>query len=379
MSSPATESSPAKFTGWGAFGKDSIEGNFKLFDYEPKKWDETDVDIKILYCGICASDLHTASSGWGEVKYPQVVGHEIVGHAVRVGKEVKHVKVGDLVGVGAQNDSCLECTRCKQDLEPYCDEGQVGTYNGIYKKGNGKGDQSYGGYANYHRAPGHFVIPIPAGVDPAHAAPLLCGGVTVFSPLKQYGAGTTAKDVGIVGLGGLGHFGVIFAKAMGANVSVISHSDSKKADAEKMGATTFIATGDGKADKFKPYARSLDLIISTNASHEMPLKGYLSLLRPGGILILVGVPEAPLTFHPMPLIMSNVLLGGSAIGSPKVIREMFEFVREHHVEPWIEKFPMGEVNKAVVDQHANKARFRYVLVTDEGAAFEASGAASSKL
>jgi alcohol dehydrogenase (NADP+) len=203
--------------------RNSIKGELRKFTYEPKKWDETDVDselpslpscssllltfnvclVKILYSGVCASDLHTMSSGWGAANYPCVVGHELVGTAIRVGSAVTHVKVGDLVGVGAQSDSCLECGQCKNQRESYCDDGMVGTYNGVYKKGNGKGDKSYGGYANYNRAPGHFVMKIPDGLDPAFAAPMLCGGVTVYSPLTQYGAGTTAKDVGIIGIGGL--------------------------------------------------------------------------------------------------------------------------------------------------------------------------------
>lgn len=359
-----------KFSGWGAFGTDSVKGNFKKFSYEPKKWAEDDVDIKILYSGICASDLHTAGGGWGTPEWPQVVGHEIVGIAVRVGSQVKHVKVGDMVGVGAQNDSCLECTQCKAHREPYCDQGQVGTYNGRYKRdGPGKGDKSYGGYADYHRAPGHFVLLIPAGLDPAMAAPMLCGGVTVYSPLVQYGAGTTAKDVGIVGIGGLGHFGLLFAKALGANVTAISHSENKRADAEKMGATRFIATHSGGKKDFAPYARSLDLIIATTNDTDMPLEGYLSLLRPGGQLILVGAPEKPLpSFSPFKLIMNNVSIGGSAIGSPKIIKDMLELAATQDIHPWIIKRPMDDVNSAVVDMLASKARYRYVLVNEANGA-----------
>ncbi|KAI5477824.1 alcohol dehydrogenase (NADP+) [Pseudohyphozyma bogoriensis] len=325
-----------KFSGWGAFSKDSIKGELKKFDYEPKKWSEEDVDIKIMYSGICASDLHTMSGGWGEVDYPQ-------------------------------NDSCLECSQCKAHREPYCDKGQVGTYAGkYYREGPGKGDKSYGGYADYHRAPGHFVIPIPDGLDPALAAPMLCGGVTVYSPLTQYGAGTTAKDVGIVGIGGLGHFGLLFAKALGANVTAISHSESKKADAEKMGATRFIATHNGGAEDFAPYKRSLDLIVATTNDTEMPLEGYLSLLRPGGNLILVGAPEKPLpSFAPFLLLMNNVHIGGSAIGSPAVIKEMLALAAKQEIHPWIIKRPIDDVNEAVKDMHASKARYRYVLVNEK--------------
>ncbi|GAA5851803.1 hypothetical protein JCM8547_000059 [Rhodosporidiobolus lusitaniae] len=194
-----------KFEEWNALGKDSIEGKMEWREYEPKPFAEDDVDIKIMYAGICASDLYTMSGGWGEVPYPQVVGHEIVGEVVHVGSQVKHVKVGDIAGVGAQNDSCRECSSCKAHREPYCEQGQVGICAGVYKRdGPGKGHKSYGGYANYHRAPAHFCVKIPDELDPAVAAPLLCAGGTVYSPLTQYSAVQRAKDVGIVGIGGLG-------------------------------------------------------------------------------------------------------------------------------------------------------------------------------
>ncbi|GAA6020963.1 hypothetical protein JCM11491_001566 [Sporobolomyces phaffii] len=358
-----------KFEGWAAQGKDSVEGKLEFIDYSDlvKPFCDDDVDIKILYAGICSSDLHTASGGWGEVPYPQVVGHEIVGYAVRVGKDVKHVKEGDLVGVGAQNDSCLKCDECKANLEPYCAEGQTGTYAGEYKRQpEAKGYRSFGGYANYHRAPSHFVFKIPDGLDPASAAPLLCGGVTVYNPLVTYGAGKEAKDVGIVGIGGLGHFGLLFAKALGANVTAISHSESKKEDAMKMGADRFIATHSGKEDDFAPYKRSLDLIICTTNDTEMPILGYLSCLKPHGRLVLVGAPEKPLPELPaFPFIMNGVFMGGSAIGSPKIIREMLDFAAEKDIRPWIVKRPLKDANQAFVDMNASKARYRYVLINED--------------
>jgi len=354
-----------KFEGWAALDKNSVKGQLKWQEYEPKKWDEEDVDIKILYCGVCASDLHVMRSGWGEVNYPQVVGHEIVGTVVKIGKNVKGIEVGDLVGVGAQSDSCRVCNPCTQHKEQHCVEGMVGTYASVYKRGAGKGDKTYGGYANYARVPAHFVIQIPKEIPPAMAAPMLCGGVTVFSPLKKYGAGTTAKDVGIVGIGGLGHFGVLFAKALGAKVTAISHSDSKKADAEQMGATRFIATGDGSTANFEPYARSLDLIICTVGVANMPLQGYFRLLRLGGTIVFVGLPEEPLP--PMtlwPLIATNIHMTGSAIGSPQDINEMFEVAVKHSVRPWIEKIPLKNTNDAVVKMEEGKARYRFVLVNE---------------
>ncbi|GAA6043000.1 hypothetical protein JCM8097_003881 [Rhodosporidiobolus ruineniae] len=368
----AFQQTTPKFEGWHALAEDSIEGKFEWKEFEPKAFAEDDVEIKVQYCGICASDLHTASGGWGAVDYPQIVGHELVGIATRVGSQISHVKVGDLVGVGAQSDSCLECEYCKGDREPYCNKGQVGTYGGkFYRDGPGKGSKSYGGYSLAWRGPGHFVIPIPDGLDPAVAAPMLCGGVTVYSPLKQYGAGKTAKDVGIVGIGGLGHFGLLFAKALGANVTAISHSESKKADAEKMGVSRFIATHGGE-DAFKAHARSLDLIVATTNDQNMPLEGYLTLLRPGGQFILVGAPEKPLpTITPFQLIMHNVAIGGSLIGSPATIKEMLALAAKQDVKSWIQKRDMKDANQAVVDMHNSKARYRFVLVnTDNGGKLE---------
>jgi alcohol dehydrogenase (NADP+) len=207
---------PERFQGWVGKDKNAI-GNLVYEEYTPKPFTDDDVDIAITHCGVCASDLHTLRSGWGPVEYPQVVGHEIIGVALRVGKNVSHVKVGQRVGVGAQSGSCLSCTECNAHREPYC-PGLVPTYNGKYKDGS----SSYGGYADFSRAPGHFVIPIPEGLSSAIAAPMLCGGVTVYSPLKQYGAGTERKRVGIIGIGGLGHFvSLLFSQSFGKRLTFI--------------------------------------------------------------------------------------------------------------------------------------------------------------
>lgn len=208
--------------------------------------------------------------------------------------------------------------------------------------------------------------PCLSGVDGAVAAPLLCGGATVYSPLKQYGAGP-GKSVGVIGLGGLGHFAVLFSSHLGAETTVISHSNSKEEDAKKMGATRFIATH-GSDDVFtKPgNKRSLDLIICTTNDPKMPLQGYLQLLKPGGHLIFVGLPESGLpTIHPAIYILNNVHIGGSAIAPPAMIAEMLELVKKEKIEGWIKKFDMNEVNKAVPSMHAGEARYRYVLVNQE--------------
>lgn len=308
------------------------------------------------------SDLHTLRSGWGATDYPCCVGHEIVGKAVRVGKDVKRpFKVGDTVGVGAQSQSCLkpDCEECTNGLEQHCRH-NTNTYNSKFANG----DKAYGGYATYARVPGHFVFKIPDGIDPAEAAPMLCGGVTSYSPLRDNGCGP-GKKVGIVGFGGLGHFGVLFAKALGADkVVAISRKSNKKEDALKMGATDYIAT-DEDADWAKKNAGTLDLIVSTVSSPKMPLPKYLMLLRTHGQFIQVGAPEDSLPgFNVFSLIMKGAKIGGSAIGSPSTIEEMLELAAKQGIRPWIQKRPMKDANKTIVDMDNGEARYRYVLVNE---------------
>ncbi|KAI9372970.1 chaperonin 10-like protein [Aspergillus egyptiacus] len=356
-----------KFEGWLGLDATSADGKMEWKEFTPKAWEETDVDIKISHCGICGSDLHTLRSGWGPTMYPCCVGHEIIGTAVRVGSEVKHIKVGDRVGVGAQAESCMnrkkegdECEDCATGNEPYCTRHFAGTYNGVYMNGG----KSYGGYATYNRTPGHFVVKIPESLPSAAAAPMLCGGVTVYSPLKHYGCGP-GKKVGIIGVGGLGHFGVMFAKALGADkVVAISRRADKREDSLKMGADEYIATAEDE-DWVAKNRRSLDLIVSTVSSSKMPITEYVSLLKRDGSLVQVGMPEDGALTIPTPvLVMNRVQLGGSLVGSPDVIREMLELAAEKKVQPWIEERPMKEANKAVMDMAEGLARYRYVLVNE---------------
>ncbi len=342
---------------WVGSNKDSI-GHLKYQKFEPKTWTEDDVEIKIHYCGICASDLHTLRSGWGATNYPIVVGHEIVGETIKVGSNVKNIKQGDIVGVGAQSGSCLACGPCTSDKEPYCDSGMIGTYNGKYKDGK----SSSGGYADFARVNGHFCIPIPESVDPAVAAPMMCGGVTVYSPLKQNNVGPGSK-VGVIGIGGLGHFAIMFAKALGAEVTAISSSHSKEEDAKKMGATDFIASSD--KDSFKNNKRRFDLIICTVNSPDMPMSQYLSMLKVHAKLVLVGAPEAPIPLSVFPLLMNGVDLGGSAIGSPREIREMLELAQKTNTKTWLQTWPMDKVNEACLAMEDGKARYRYVLKNEK--------------
>ncbi|QSZ33292.1 hypothetical protein DSL72_002880 [Monilinia vaccinii-corymbosi] len=356
------EASSYKFQGWMGLDNECAEGNMVWREYEPKAWTEDDVDIKITHCGICASDLHTLRSEWVPTKYPACVGHEITGTAVKVGKNVKHIKLGDRCGVGGQSSACLkpDCEECASGLENYCAQ-WVETFNGTYPDGN----KCYGGYADYCRTPSHFVIKIPDGLSLAEAASMLCAGITSWTSLVNNGAGP-GKRVGIVGIGGLGHFGLLWAKALGCNeVVAISRSSAKKADAEKMGASRFIATEED-SEWVKKNSRSLDLIVCTISSPKMPIKGYLRLLKIKGEFVQVGLPEDDIpAFSMKPLLIKGVKLGGSFFGTPKEISEMLEFAAKNQVHPFIEERPLTEANQAIVDMDSGKARYRYVLVNEK--------------
>lgn len=351
------------FRGWLAKGPEAAKGKMEWGTFTPKPFEETDVDIQVTHSGICGSDIHTLRSGWSPTDYPCCVGHEIVGRAVRVGRQVKRpIKIGDLVGVGAQSASCLrpDCEECSSGYENHCIR-QTQTYNSKYKDGS----KAYGGYATYSRVPGHFVFRIPDGLSAADAAPMMCGGVTVYNPLVMNGCGP-GKKIGIIGVGGLGHFGILFAKALGADKVVgISRSRSKRDDVLKMGADEYIATEEDK-DWNKRNRASLDLLICTVSSPKMPLVKYLQLLKTHGQLIQVGVPEDSLPgFNVFSLIMKGAKIGGSSIGNPQQIEDMLALAAEKAIKPWIEQRPMTDANKAIVDMEDGKARYRYVLVNDQ--------------
>ncbi|POS74584.1 NADP-dependent alcohol dehydrogenase [Diaporthe helianthi] len=353
-----------KFEGWLGKDAEAVNGKMEWGAFEPKKWTEDDVDIEISHCGVCGSDLHTLKSGWSPTPYPCVVGHEIVGTAVRVGKNVSHIKQGDRVGVGAQARSCLksDCPDCSSHNESYCSNGIVSTYGSVYPGDEGK---SYGGYADYNRTNAHFVIPIPEGLESADAAPMLCGGITVYSPLKQNGCGP-GKTVGVVGVGGLGHFAVLFAKALGADKVVgISRKADKKDDVLALGADAYIATAEEKGWDTKN-KRSLDLIISTVSSANMPLTEYLGLLKTRGNLIQVGAPDGgnlpPI--NAFTLVGNGIKIGGSGIGSPSEISEMLQLAADKKIKPWVQARPLKEANQTIIDMEEGKARFRYVLVNE---------------
>lgn len=303
--------------------------------------------------------MHVLRSGWFPTDYPVVVGHEIVGKAIRVGKDVKTgIKVGDRVGVGAQSGSCLkgDCDQCQHDDEQYCKNAFTMTYGGKYPSGA----KAQGGYAKFWRGQGHFVFRIPDSIPSEEAAPMLCGGVTVYAPLKQNGVGP-GKRVGIIGIGGLGHMGIMFARALGADkVVAISRNLSKQDDALKLGADEMIATEAENWDA--AHTGSLDVILCTVSSPKMPMSAYLNLLDVGGTFVQLGAPDDTLPpFAAFSLIMKKAKITGSLIGSPKEIREMFELAEKQKVKPWINKRPMSEANQVVVDFENGLPRYRYVL------------------
>ncbi|MHB1048299.1 MAG: NAD(P)-dependent alcohol dehydrogenase [Thermoanaerobaculia bacterium] len=314
-----------------------------------------DVRIDILYCGICHSDLHTARNEWHGTTYPCIPGHEIVGRVAAVGSEVKGFKVGDMAGVGCLVDSCRSCSECKDDLEQFCAKGAIFTYNSPDAH---LGGMTYGGYTNVIVVDEAFVLKVPAGLDPAGAAPLLCAGVTTYSPLRHWGAGP-GKKVGVVGLGGLGHMGVKLAHAMGAHVVLFTTSAGKTADAKRLGADEVVLSKDPEA--MKAHAGSFHFILDTVAApHD--LDAYTTLLRRDGTLCLVGAPEYP---HPSPtvfnLIFGRKSIAGSLIGGIKETQEMLDFCAEKGLTADIETIPVQKVNEAYERMLKSDVKYRFVI------------------
>ncbi|KAI0091857.1 GroES-like protein [Irpex rosettiformis] len=334
--------------------------DLKVTAFQPKSFSPDDVEIAITHCGVCGSDLHTLKQGWGESHLPLIVGHEIVGKATRVGENVMDIKVGDRVGVGAKIGSCMQCRPCNDEYENYCPKG-ISTYNSVYSDGV----VSQGGYSTAIRAQKEFVFPIPDAIESRHAASMLCGGLTVFSPLKTNGAGP-GKKVGVIGIGGLGHYAILFAKALGAEVWAFTHSPDKIEDAKELGADHIVDTNN--KDFAQENANTLDLLISTmDATPQLPIKDFLTMLYVHGKLINVGLPDTnqPLpTLHAFDLVPNGALIGGSSVGSKKEAIEMLRVAAEKGVKPWIEELPMKDVRKALQSLGNNKVRYRYVLTQD---------------
>lgn len=317
---------------------------------------EHDVLIDIKYAGICHSDIHQAREGWGEAIFPMVPGHEIAGVVAEVGSGVTKYKVGDRVGVGCMVDSCRECDNCKAGLEQYCTGGgMVGTYNAVGKDG----EPTYGGYSQKIVVDENFVVRIPDGLSLDVAAPLLCAGITLYSPLKHWGAGP-GKKVAILGMGGLGHMGVKIAHALGAEVTVLSQSLRKKDDGLRLGADHYYATSDPKT--FEELAGTFDLIVST-VSAPLDFNAYLSLLKVGGALVNVGAPEEPISLNLFSVIGGRKTLAGSMIGGIAETQEMLDFCAEHGFGAEIELIRADQINEAYERVLASDVRYRFVIDT----------------
>ncbi|ODQ68538.1 GroES-like protein [Nadsonia fulvescens var. elongata DSM 6958] len=331
----------------------------RRIEIKPKTFAEYDVDIEVECCAVCASDIHTASGGWGEGLLPICVGHEIVGKAIRIGPKVTLVKVGDRVGVGAQSGACLDCHQCKNNNENYCSK-QIDTYGAEYPDGS----HSQGGYASHVRCHEHFVFKIPDNIPSQLAAPMFCAGATSYSPLVRGGC-APGKRVGIIGLGGIGHFAVLWAKAMGAEVFVISRNNNKKDDAKALGADGFFATDkSGWNDKYK---MTFDLIVCCASSFKGEvMDSYLSLLDVGAKFMNVGLPVAGLKWEidPFTLIQNGCFIGTTHVASRQEIIDMLQLASAHNVKPWVETISISEagVREAFENIQDNKARYRYTLV-----------------
>ncbi|MEV7405213.1 NAD(P)-dependent alcohol dehydrogenase [Streptomyces sp. NPDC091267] len=316
---------------------------------------EHDVLIDIKYAGICHSDIHQARNGWGEGIFPMVPGHEIAGVVAEVGPGVTKFAVGDRVGVGCMVDSCRECENCKAGLEQYCSEGNVGTYNAIGKDG----EPTYGGYSTHVVVDENYTLRIPEGIALDEAAPLLCAGITTYSPLAHWKAGP-GKRVAIVGLGGLGHMGVKIAHALGAEVTVLSQTLRKEADGLKLGADHYFATSDPKT--FEQLKGSFDLIIST-VSAPLPLDTYLALLKTDGAMVNVGAPEEPVSLNLFSVIGGRKTLAGSGIGGIRETQEMLDFCARHSLGAEIELIRADQINEAYERVLASDVRYRFVIDT----------------
>jgi len=325
------------------------------FSFERRDPGPNDVAIDILFCGVCHSDLHTARGEWGGVMFPSVPGHEIIGRVIAAGAQVSKFKEGDLVGVGCMVDSCQHCAPCKRGLEQYCEVGMTGTYNGPEQ---GTGANTYGGYSDKIVVRQEFVLRLPDGLDPAAAAPLLCAGITTYSPLRHWNAGP-GKRMGVVGLGGLGHMAVKLAHAMGAEVTLFTTSPGKEEDARRLGASHVVLSRDPAA--MAAQVRKFDLIINTVAV-PMDLDPYIAALDLDGTMVLVGAPaEAHKSPSVFPMLMARRSIAGSGIGGIPETQEMLDFCAANGVASDIEIIPIQDIEKAYARMLKSDVKYRFVI------------------
>ena len=324
------------------------------YNFERRDPGPHDVEIDITHCGVCHTDIHFTKNDWGMSIYPMVPGHEIVGRVKSVGSHVKKFKVGDIAGVGCLVDTCRECEYCKEGLEQYCQGGMVLTYSGLEKDGK---TVTQGGYSNKIVVDENYVLKIPGKLDPAGAAPLLCAGITTYSPLRHWKVGKGHK-IAIVGLGGLGHMAIKFAVSFGAEVTVLSTSPNKKADAMKLGVHNFVITTD--AEQVKSVANSFNFILNTlSAPHDYNL--YLGMLKVDGTLICVGLPVEPITVPAFNIVFTRKCIAGSLIGGIPETQEMLDYCAQHNIVSDIETIPIQKINEAYDRMLKSDVKYRFVI------------------
>jgi uncharacterized zinc-type alcohol dehydrogenase-like protein len=338
-----------------AYGVQSEKDNLEPMEIQRRDVGDNDVKLDITYCGVCHSDIHTARNEWGGSKYPVVPGHEIIGRVSAIGKNVKNIKEGDLVGVGCMVDSCHECEPCKKNLEQFCEKGATFTYNSADK--HLKGKQTFGGYSSCVVVDKEFILRVPENLDAAGAAPLLCAGITTWSPLKHWNVKKGDK-VGVIGLGGLGHMGVKFANALGAQVVMITTSPSKATDAKKLGAHEVLISKD-EAEMAK-HKGSFDFILNTiPVGHKMD--PYIGLLKIDATMVLVGAVEPLEPFHGGGIIAGRKRIAGSLIGGIKETQEMLDFCGEHNIVSDIELINIENINEAYDRVVKADVKYRFVI------------------
>ena len=329
---------------------------FVPFDFERRDLGSNDILIDIQYAGVCHSDIHQAKGEWGNSTYPMVPGHEIVGNVSQVGSDVTKFKIGDIAGIGCFVDSCGECEPCENDVEQFCVKGAVMTYNGTEMD---RKTMTFGGYSTNYVVDQDYALKIDASQDLKAVAPLLCAGITTYSPLRRFNAGP-GKKVGVIGLGGLGHMAVKLAAAMGADVTVFSTSPGKELDARNLGATDFVVTREPSA--LKPLSGKFDLLIdAVSANHDLNV--YLGLLKVEGHMVLVGLPEQPLQIKAFSLLGNNRSLVGSSIGGIKETQEMLDFCAEHNITADVEMINIDQVPEAYERTVRADVKYRFVIDT----------------
>lgn len=337
-----------------AYGAQTSDAPLKELNIERRGLNSKDVKIKIDYCGVCHSDIHTVRNDWGGSKYPCVPGHEIIGTVEAVGDDVKEFKVGQTVGVGCMVGSCRSCPSCKEDLEQYCEQGLIGTYNG---KDEHLGGHTFGGYSQQIVVEEHFVLHIPENLDKKATGPLLCAGITTWSPLSHWNIKKGDK-VGVIGLGGLGHMGIKFANALGAEVVMITRSKNKAQDAKDLGAHDVLFSTDDK--QMKAHNNSFDFLLNTiPVKHDM--NPYLSLLKRDKTMVLVGAIEPLEPMHGAQVILGRKRVAGSLIGGIKETQEMLDFCGEHNITCDVEMIDIQNINEAYDRVTSSDVKYRFVI------------------